>query len=198
MLWLLSQKNRLWPISTPSQTIWIRGGVIPKGSCETILADFLPMTRCVIQSVSSEHWITGRLETAQTRALAWLLGNKERGFGAQLLEALVLHLPESGAVRLTRVERVESEVPIRCGPSLKDAGRIDVLAEGAWDEAGMEASWLLVIEAKIDAGEGEEQLSSYDGWIDGQTHTRKLRVFLTPNGQTPRTGTEWQTLSFLD
>ena len=34
----------------------------------------------------------GRLETAHTRALAWLLGDREHGFGFRLLEALLAHL----------------------------------------------------------------------------------------------------------
>ena len=141
----------------------------------------------------------GRLETAHTRTLAWLLDKEEHGFGFQLLEALLLHLPESGAIRLTRVGRVESELPVRCGPSRKSAGRIDVLAEGTWDESGNEVSWLLVIEAKIDAGESEEQLSLYEDWIEDRPQDCKLRVFLTPEGRKPQTAlTEWYTLSFPD
>ncbi|MFI5366206.1 MAG: PD-(D/E)XK nuclease family protein [Candidatus Binatia bacterium] len=101
----------------------------------------------------------GRLETAHTRALAWMLDDREHGFGFQLLNALLLHLLEGRRIRLTRVDRVESEVRT-------DAGRIDVLAKGRWEEMGKEVSWLLVIEAKIDAEEGEAQLSQYDDWLE--------------------------------
>jgi hypothetical protein len=140
----------------------------------------------------------GRLETAHTRALAWLLGDREHGFGTQLLEALVSHL-EGRQVRLTDVARVESEYPVSCGPT--EAGRIDILAEGRWEEVGNEVSWRLVIEAKIDAEEGEEQLSLYDEWLEEQDPQpgKILRVFLTPDGRDAGTSTvEWRAMSFLE
>ena len=137
----------------------------------------------------------GRLETAHTRALAWLLGEGERehGFKFQLLEALICHLLQGRQIRLTGEITVISESPV-------DGGRIDILAEGFWQEEGNEASWRLVIEAKIDAKEGEEQLALYDEWIEQEPSTTKtLRVFLTPNGRKPRTSSaSWQTLSFVE
>src|SRR3989442_10285006 len=48
----------------------------------------------------------GRLETAHTRALAWMLDNQEHGFGNQLLEALLRHLLKDRQIRLTHVEQV--------------------------------------------------------------------------------------------
>ena len=142
----------------------------------------------------------GRLETAHTRALAWLLGDREHGFGFQLLEALLLHLLEGRQVRLTHVDRVESESPVYCGPASVDAGRLDILAEGRWEELGKEVSWRLVIEAKIDAEEGEEQLSRYDNWLERCSESAEvLRVFLTPDDRKPQTSSaEWQALSYLD
>jgi hypothetical protein len=65
----------------------------------------------------------GRLETAYTRALAWLLGDREHGFGSGLLEAPLLRLLQGRDVRLTRVDRVESECPFRCGPRPTAGGR---------------------------------------------------------------------------
>jgi hypothetical protein len=142
----------------------------------------------------------GRLETAHTRALAWLLANREHGFGFQLLEVLLLHLLEGRRIRLTHVDMVESEYPVQCGPKMSDGGRIDVLVEGRWDELGNEVSWILVIEAKIDAEEGEEQLSQYDDWLERYSDSREvLRVFLTPNDRAPKTNSaRWRTLSFVD
>jgi hypothetical protein len=143
----------------------------------------------------------GRLETAHTRALAWMLDNQEHGFGNHLLEALLRHLLKGRQIRLTHVEQVESEYPVDYGPARTEAGRIDVLAKGRWEdkEMGKEVSWLLVIEAKIDAEEGEEQLSQYDDWLERYPQTIEiLRVFLTPNGRAPRTSSEWKILSFMD
>lgn len=142
----------------------------------------------------------GRLETAHTRALAWLLGDREHGFGFQLLEALLLHLLEGRRIRLTHVDKVESEYAVYCGPAPTDGGRIDILAEGRWEELENEVSWRLVIEAKIDAEEGEEQLSVYDDGLAFYPQPAEvLRVFVTPEGREPRTrSAEWKTLSFLD
>jgi hypothetical protein len=142
----------------------------------------------------------GRLETAHTRALAWLLDDREHGFGFRLLEALLLHLLEGRQIRRTHVERVESEYVVDRGSASTGKGRIDILAEGRWEESGEEVSWLLVIEAKIDAEEGEEQLSQYDAWLGRYAHaTEVLRVFLTPDGRSAQSAqAAWQPLSFLD
>lgn len=143
----------------------------------------------------------GRLETAHTRALAWMLGNREHGFGKQLLEALLRHLLKGRRIRLIHVDKVESESLVHFGPARTEAGRIDILAKGRWEEMEKEVSWLLVIEAKIDAEESEDQLSQYDEWL-GRYYpqpTEVIRVFLTPNGRAPGTGSAgWKVLSFVD
>lgn len=142
----------------------------------------------------------GRLETAHTRALAWMFDDQEHGFGNQLLEALLRHLLKDRQIRLTHVDQVESEYPVDYGPARTEVGRIDVLAKGRWEEMGKEVSWLLVIEAKIDAEEGEEQLSQYDDWLERYPEPIEvLRVFLTPDGRAPQTSSaEWQVLKFVD
>lgn len=137
----------------------------------------------------------GRLETAHTRALAWMLDDQEHGFGHQLLEVLLRHLLGDSQFHVTRVDRVDSEYSVENG-----TGRIDVLARGRGKRARQEDAWLLVIEAKIDAEEGDEQLAQYDKWIAKNAHsTNVLRVFLTPDGRKNQTGSEmWQELSFAD
>jgi hypothetical protein len=142
----------------------------------------------------------GRLETAHTRALAWMLGDREHGFCNQLLEALLRHLLKGRRIRLTHVDKVESESLVHFGPARTEAGRIDILAKGRWEEVEKEVSWLLVIEAKIDAEESEDQLSQYDDWLKPYSQqTEVIRVFLTPNGRAPRTGSPgWKVLSFVD
>jgi len=137
----------------------------------------------------------GRIETAHTRTLAWLLeDNKEHGFGSKLLEALLLYLLRGRKIRVTKVDKVESEHAIY-------KGRFDVFAEGRWREEGRgEMRWVLVIEAKIDAEEGKGQLDRYDEWLKKQKYTSEteiLRVFLSIHGQKRKTKlSEWQGLSF--
>ena len=63
----------------------------------------------------------GRLETAHTRTMAWLLGEEEHGFGSRLLEALLSLLLDGRKIHLTHVSKVESERPVRCGPASNTA-----------------------------------------------------------------------------
>jgi hypothetical protein len=137
----------------------------------------------------------GRLETAHTRTLAWLLDpGKEHGFRDHLLRALLREVggPETNFF----VETVASEFPISRD---EDSGRLDVIVKGRGTGLGSNpASWLLVIEGKVDAMEGHEQLSRYDAWIERFEPDRKVyRVFLTPQGHEAETGGGWRTMSFL-
>lgn len=129
----------------------------------------------------------GRLETAHTRALAWLLDPKrEHGFGLTLVRAILDHL---GDKRNFSVNRVMSEHPIQ-------GGRIDVLAEGTWTSDGR--GWVLLIEAKIDAGEGQDQLRRYENWLQSYAVAPdRFRIFLTPNGDAPEfPEDDWVPLSY--
>jgi hypothetical protein len=148
--------------------------------------------RCPISLFGAMH--CGRLETAHTYLLAWLLDPaKEHGFGAHLLESLLEHLSMNGIGKPLKVEKIQPEFPI-------EDGRIDVMGQGKWSGAeGRSAGWLLVIEAKVDADEGEQQLAKYDKWIRKRGHGREVfRVFLTAEGRQPETSEEdWKPMSFL-
>jgi hypothetical protein len=138
----------------------------------------------------------GRLEVAHTRTLAWLLDpTGEHGFGDTLLAALLHRLSRYDCSEALRVKRVESELPID-GSGAK--GRLDVLAEGTWENTER-GGWVLVIEAKVDAWEGEGQLPKYEKWLRSNAAGREdFRIFLTPDGRAPETGVEeWESLSFL-
>jgi len=142
----------------------------------------------------------GRLETAHTRTLAWLLDpkkNEEHGFGHALLEALLGRLADRDHFDRLNVDRVVGEYPLEGSAG---NGRLDVLAEGDWESMGEHVLWTLVIEAKVDAWEGEGQLDKYDEWLRSHAAGReKYRVFLTPKGRAPDSGTEeWESLSFLE
>lgn len=142
----------------------------------------------------------GRLETAHTRALAWLLDpRKEHGFGDKLLATLLARI-EDIALPI-EIQNVESERLIDGPRVFETTGRIDILAEGSWiGKGGKRIPWVLVIEAKIDAEEGEEQLSWYEDWLDAAAGNRQvLRVFLTPDGREPETGRQdWFPLKFQE
>lgn len=141
----------------------------------------------------------GRLETAHTQTLAWLLDsvNAEHGFGDTLLAAPLRRLVEPDRFESLHVEAVDSEVMIG---ALSVQGRLDVLAKGEWENAGERTRWMLVIEAKVDAGEGEGQLDMYDEWLHSHAEGRRVfRVFLTPDGNPAEGGSEeWIPLRFLE
>jgi hypothetical protein len=140
----------------------------------------------------------GRLETAHTRTLAWLLDprkDEEHGFGDMLLAALLEQLAERDHFDCLHVEEVVPEYPL---DATAGRGRFDVLAKGDWESAGERVRWMLVIEAKVDSWEGEGQLDMYDEWLASHSDGRETyRVFLTPEGRPPETGSDaWMALSF--
>ena len=141
-----------------------------------------------------------RRETAHTAALAWLLDPRQsHGFGTALLRALLLHVSAASGQPELQVEHVAAEHRAVLGG--KHQGRIDVFALGAWTDGGEAISpWVLAIEAKIDADEGEDQLARYEQWIDAyHSNKEKYRVFLTPEGRCPEAEkSDWMPLSFLE
>jgi hypothetical protein len=142
----------------------------------------------------------GRLEKAHTATLAWLLDplNKEHGFGDKLLGAFLAHLIAPQRFDNLRVEGVEKEVVIRSG---NRSGRLDVLAVGEWKSAETGSNkWMLVIEAKVDACERDDQLGLYDGWLcKHRDNYHLIPVFLTPDGRAAKTSkAEWEPLSFRE
>ncbi len=141
----------------------------------------------------------GRLETAHTRTLAWLLDpTREHGFGDRLIAALMAEVSGQVNAEGLRVDRVESEVVI-------SSGRLDVFAKGDWGD-GSRRKWALVIEAKVGAPDSDGQLEKYDDWLAIHVADYEiLRIFLTPNGREPKHGREpengeekWRPLSYLE
>jgi len=138
----------------------------------------------------------GRLETAHTAVLAWLLDpRREHGFGPALLAELLTRLAGPTDPSSIIVEKCEPEFAIA-------EGRLDVLLQGTARRVDDESSWswLLMIEAKIDANEGVQQLKRYDKWAQKYSHGRDiLRLFLTPDGRPAETADDdWTPISFLD
>jgi len=143
----------------------------------------------------------GRLETAHTRALAWLLDpdkNKEHGFGNKLLKALLERVAGDRSLALDEACDVEFE---RAIDDHEATGRLDIFAEGNWiDPSGRRLPWAIVLEAKIDALEGENQLSRYEDSLDRRRADEEVfPIFLTPTARQSETARkDWTLLSFQD
>jgi hypothetical protein len=133
----------------------------------------------------------GRLETAHTRTLAWLLDpRKEHGFGTVLMQAILAHLFKTQIDDL-KVSLVAAEQPL-------PGGRFDVFATGTWTVANLRPDWVMVIEAKVDAGEGESQLEKYSKWLDANHPEREqIKVWLAPPDRAAASEAEgWISLDF--
>lgn len=100
---------------------------------------------------------------------------------------------ESKAIQIEGIPKVEGELSM---PS----GRLDIFAEGNCLSGTEAVPFVLAIEAKIDAREGEKQLDKYDLWIEGRQEVNGciLRVFLTPDRLKPETSNKWSPMSFED
>ena len=134
----------------------------------------------------------GRLETATTKALAWLMDpSQPHEFGSDIARRILsLVEPRRSVDHVTRV------IPEKIvGKQVKDKHRkrMDIYAEGVWSDQNR---WAMVIEAKIDAIESLEQLGHYEEAArDGREW---IGIFLTPEGTSPHTEREakWKVLSF--
>lgn len=142
----------------------------------------------------------GRVEQAHTNALAWLLDPRQsHDLKTCLLNTLLGRVAYSTPPSNVNVHEMRSEYPLFLYD--KRLGRIDVYGTGTWITGDrMPSSWLLAIEAKIDAREGDGQLERYDKWIEARRGNRyAVKVFLTPEGRQPEAAvTGWVPLSFLE
>lgn len=129
-----------------------------------------------------------RKEVIQSRFLAYLLSPKEHHDQCcKFLDALLQKLN----IQMSNMDRARV-VAERTGA---EHGRMDIVIDCK--------PWLIVIEIKIDAGEGAEQLHRYRTWLDqqpGYDKDKKRLIFLTPTGHESITGTEgaYQPLSYSD
>jgi len=144
----------------------------------------------------------GRYETAHTGALTWLLNPSEaHGFVDILLRSLVRHLFKlEGDFQLFGVNTV-NEFPIS-----GERGRLDIHVRGEWKLAGAPEGipFRIIIEAKIDAGEGEDQCEHYEdhAQLTEEECEQVCFVFLTHDGRqaesTKSHGKKWICVSFIE
>lgn len=120
-----------------------------------------------------------RKEVIQSRFLAHLLDpNKHHCQGAIFLDAF-LTLIGLSKTSLEQTRRIRVATEHSAGERL---GRMDIVLD-------CQPDWLIVIENKVDASEGEQQLSRYAEWLDKQQRYKlKQLVFLTPTGREAITG----------
>lgn len=120
----------------------------------------------------------GQDELRNTGVLRWLLdGFGDHGQGPDLLTALLgqLQLPELSA--LTR----QAPYQTRVEQQLSDSGdsRVDIAIEGA--------DFMIIIEAKVGAAEGDDQLERYHRYLQKIPGKRqRALIFLTPDGRPAR------------
>jgi hypothetical protein len=140
----------------------------------------------------------GRRETAYTRALAWLFSPGEpHGFGNAVVKEFLSHILGRGVARRFRIHRVYAERPIALRG--KKFGRIDIWIEGVLLNGGKEETAIVVIEAKIDAQEGKDQLKEYCEAIDNLPFSFKFCCYLTPEGTPSKNPVDrWRSVSFQE
>jgi hypothetical protein len=130
-----------------------------------------------------------RSETDVTQLLAWLFNPVEgHGFGDLPLSAFL-----RGLGLAEHVQRTDFVYGEYCLFPSKD--RLDLLSSGVC--AGF--TWVLAVEAKIDADEGDNQLGRYSSWLNEHfPSARLLQIFLTPTGREPDSSRElWVSASFF-
>lgn len=118
-----------------------------------------------------------RYEPIYTRVLAWALTPSVQpgGLGDAPLRALLEWLASAAPVRVPSADEAIGAVTVVAEKGLGKFGRADV-----WLEL---RDVVIVIEAKVDASEGHEQVSKYRRAVDRYAPGKEaLLVFLTPDG----------------
>lgn len=168
-----------------------------RAACDALLDDpdlaRLDATRAPFDPLAVLGW--SAKERAHTRLLAWLVDprgtspDRAHAFGAAPLAALaaLAHERAEGATDRAapqgfRDVRVWREQPL--GDGLASTARAPDLRCEWCDDDGV--PWVILVEDKLDAAEGDEQLRDYLAWMRRQRPGhRRLLVYLTPDGRPP-------------
>lgn len=148
---------------------------------------------------------TGLRETAHTRLLAYFLNPIEiHGFERLLLRALISHITDEpwGKDCSLKLDSIQAERILS-----ENGRRTDIWIEGTVQPSDFktEQKWLVIVEAKTDSSESNEQLADYeieaDNWFKkDENRLEPLFVFLTIDGGEGQTSAknDWLPLSFRD
>lgn len=132
----------------------------------------------------------GRLETAYTRTLAYLLDAKApHGYGDKILKSLLNHYD---------IDFEELDYSVYPEYRFKQYGkkfkRFDVFVQGKMDNQ----PFVIAIEAKTVSTEGKQQLANYDKYLEKNfAGVNIIKIYLTIDEDTPSKAS-WRTLSWLD
>lgn len=157
----------------------------------------------------------GRMEVSHTRTLCWLIDPGEReshGFSSNvMIKAFLEHAAPEFAGRITQVISVRTElVALGCAKrgsrhkKKKKYGRLDIIINCKLKSNDIETKGVVLVEAKVDAKEGENQLESYEQWLteyceENQiTEGDRLMVFLSRHKETTTNKKKWAHLSYLN
>jgi PD-(D/E)XK nuclease superfamily len=170
---------------------------------------FAAMKREADAIIDAGRWVSGpsdllsvlgrqRDELVHSRMIGWLLTPTGRhGLGRRFLRALLDHVWPSEQLLQSGVVTVDLE------ETRSAADEIGSLREARADIVVLGEDATIVIENKVDAGEGVEQCERlYWSWADRPTETRWL--FLSPTGRPPVTAhstaarAAWRALSYGD
>ncbi|HEY4246661.1 MAG TPA: PD-(D/E)XK nuclease family protein [Lacunisphaera sp.] len=152
--------------------------------------------RCSVSLFGSLDF--GLRETAHTRTLAWLMDPfANHGFGVSLLWVflkLVFSLDDDFQIEKAEVR---SEVS---GDESRD--RVDIHLSGMWTRSGGKVeSWLVLVEAKIEADESLDQCGKYESQFRQGIKSADMArlIFLTTDGRRPTSASrhKWDSLSFI-
>lgn len=156
------------------------------------LADFIQSMESPLQSVRMSAWdfdpwsVAGleKDEVRNTRVLAWLMNPMgSHGYGDALLRQLLEHLKTNGHLSPYSLDgycRVRTEV----NPNGDKGERVDIEVDAA--------SFYLLIEVKIGAFEGVDQLNRYGSTAESVAGRRPwAMVYLTPGGGGAKTGSNY-------
>lgn len=138
----------------------------------------------------------GNQEIKHSNTLAWLFGDNEHGLKYQILERFLKFTLENGNNTSESYENLEKylkiqEKNIRIS---RESYNIDLLLIDENNE------FVITIENKVEADEGEEQLFKYRKFIDDKYKDfERIYIFLTKDGHSPKDESEqsqWLTATY--
>jgi hypothetical protein len=134
-----------------------------------------------------------RKELCHSSFLAWLLDPRgSHGQQGVILRSFLGFLKDVVGISEADVPEKKWCDAAKVQPEWSDAdGRIDVLVEIP------DARMAVVIEYKVDAAEGEDQLDRYDQMeVCNRVGWRVLKLFVTPAGRSAQGGSHWKSVGF--
>ena len=138
----------------------------------------------------------GNQEIKHSNTLAWLFGDNEHGLKYQILEGFLKFTLENSDNTSEGYENLEKYLKIQEKNIriFRESDNIDLLLIDKNNE------FVITIENKVEADEGEEQLLKYRKFIDDKYKDfKRIYIFLTKDGRLPKDKSEqsqWLTATY--